>query len=375
MRNSFARQLLEWYARHKRDLPWRRTRDPYRIWLSEILLQQTRVQAAIPYYERFLARFPNVFALASASSDDVLKAWEGAGYYARARNLHRTAQIVANERGGKFPRTVAGLLELPGIGRYTAGAIASIAFRADAPVVDGNVVRVLCRYFGIRADPRAAATRKQLWELAEQLVPTGKAREHNQALMELGATVCLPRNPHCAVCPLRRGCAARKEGLQNELPIKRAKRALPHRIIAAGIIYKGKRILIQQRANAGLLGGLWEFPGGKLEPRESLSECVAREVREELGIQVAVGREIIAVEHAYSHFSITLHAFACRYLGGRVKLRGAQAFKWALADELDDYAFPAANRRIIAALKAEAAPDTAARRTVRRPKDGRRTVR
>lgn len=353
----FSRRLLAWYEQHKRDLPWRRTHDPYRIWLSEILLQQTRVEAVIPYYERFLARFPNVHALAQAPLDDVLKTWEGAGYYARARNMHRAAQVVANERAGKFPRTVEGLLKLPGIGRYTAGAIASIAFRVNAPVVDGNVVRVLCRYFGIRQDPRTSAAQAQLWDLATDLIPPGRAREFNQALMELGATICVPKNPRCLLCPVQANCTARQEGLQNVLPVKRVRRELPHKVIAVGVIWKrtrtgGAQILIQQRLSEGLLGGLWEFPGGKVEEGERLEECVAREVREECGIEVRVGREIIAVEHAYSHFSITLHAFECEFVAGRVKISSAQKFKWVRPEELEQYAFPAANKKIISALAA-----------------------
>lgn len=357
----FSRRLLGWYEKHKRDLPWRRTRDPYRIWLSEILLQQTRVEAVIPYYEKFLARFPDVLALARAPLDDVLKTWEGAGYYARARNLHRAAQVVANERGGKFPRTVEGLLELPGIGRYTAGAIASIAFNVNAPVVDGNVVRVLCRYFGIREDPEAGATQAHLWARASELLPDGHAREFNQALMELGATICLPKNPRCLLCPVQQHCIARQEGLQNMLPVKRARQELPHKIIAVGVIWKraragGARILIQQRLSEGLLGGLWEFPGGKVEAGERLEDCVAREVREELGIEVCVGAEIIAVDHAYSHFSITLHAFECEFVAGRVKISSAQKFKWVKPGELEQYAFPAANKKIIAALLSNRPP-------------------
>lgn len=347
---SFAARLLKWFDKHKRPLPWRKTRDPYRIWLSEILLQQTRVEAVIPYYKNFLERFPDVFALANAPLDDVLKTWEGAGYYARARNLHRTAQVIALERGGKFPRTAAELMELPGIGRYTAGAIASIAFEARAPVVDGNVVRVLCRYFGIREDPKAGATQARLWATAGELLPQKRAGDFNQALMELGATICLPRNPHCLLCPLYKDCFARQDGLQNALPVKRAKQALPHKIIAVGVIHKRGKILIQQRLNEGLLGGLWEFPGGKVEAGESLAECVARECREELGIHVRVGEKITAVDHAFSHFSITLHAFSCEFVTGRIKISSAQKYEWVRPNELEQYAFPAANKKIIAAL-------------------------
>lgn len=347
----FSQKLLAWYGKNKRALPWRKTRNPYRIWLSEILLQQTRVEAVIPYYEKFLARFPDVYALANAPLDAVLKTWEGAGYYARARNLHRTAQIVANERDGKFPRTVEGLLELPGIGRYTASAIASIAFNVNTPVVDGNVARVLCRVYAIREDPKAGATQNKLWETATALLPKGHARDFNQALMELGATICLPKNPRCLLCPVQKDCAARQLGIQNELPVKRAKKELPHKIIAAGVIYKRGKILIQQRLSEGLLGGLWEFPGGKVEAGESLAECVAREVREELGIEIRVGKEILAVDHAYSHFSITLHAFRCEFVAGRVKPASAQNWKWVAPRELEHYAFPAANKKIIQALR------------------------
>lgn len=353
---NLSQQLLSWYAKHKRNLPWRKTRDPYRIWIAEVLLQQTRVETARPYYARFIARFPNVFALADASLEEVLKVWEGAGYYARARHLHRAAQILVRERDGNFPRTIAELDALPGIGRYTAGAIASIAFNADAPVLDGNVMRVLCRYFGLRADTQQHATRERLWRLAAELLPRGRARAWNQALMELGALICRPRHPRCAQCPIHSGCTARQKGWQNELPVKRAKKELPHYEIAVGVIWKPARtspharILIQQRAPTGLLGGLWEFPGGKIEPGEKPAQCVAREIREELGLEVKVREKIAVVKHAYSHFSITLHAFACDYVSGRVRLKGAQAFRWVRPADLSTYPFPAANKKILAQL-------------------------
>ncbi len=226
-RRTFAARLLAWYAKHKRDLPWRRdTHDPYRVWISEIMLQQTQVATVIPYYKRFLARFPNVRALANAKLDDVLKAWEGAGYYARARNLHLAAREIVARFGGQLPSTVDELLTLPGIGRYTAGAIASIAFKRDAPVVDGNVTRVLCRCFNIQHDPKSAATQKELWHLAEILLPRGCAADFNQGLMELGATICTPRNPQCNVCPINRACVARRLGRQDKLPAKSQKKKL-----------------------------------------------------------------------------------------------------------------------------------------------------
>ncbi len=350
-RSSFSRRLLAWYDAGHRDLPWRRTRDPYRIWISETLLQQTQVHTVIPYYRKFLARFPTVRALARAPLDDVLKTWEGAGYYARARNLYRAAQLVVAAHGGRLPRRVDELMRLPGIGRYTAGAIASIAFGADAPVLDGNVTRLLCRYFGLRGDPKTAAVRAELWQLAQGLLPRGRAGDFNQAMMELGATVCTPRAPRCAECPLRRGCTARRTGAQDQLPARTARRSAPHYDIGVGIIWKRGRILIQQRPAHGLLGGLWEFPGGKREAGETFQECVRREVREECNLRVRVRDELAVVAHSYSHFAVTLHAFNCEHVAGRVRLRGAVAFKWVRPRELERYAFPAANRRIIAALK------------------------
>jgi A/G-specific adenine glycosylase len=353
---SFSSRLLEWYARHRRDLPWRRTHDPYRIWVSETLLQQTQVNTVIPYYERFIARFPDIETLASAPLDDVLKAWEGAGYYARARNLHRAArQLVAQAhgRGARVPRSVEELRKLPGVGRYMAGAIASIAFNRDAPILDANVTRVLCRYFAIRGDPENGlnrAAREHLWKLAEDLIPPGRARDFNQALMDLGATVCLPRSPRCEICPVRGACAARRLGLQNELPTKRVKAKRPHYEIGAGVIWKRGRILIQRRPPEGLLGGLWEFPGGKRERGETFERCVRREVREELGIEVKVGEELAVVDHDYSHLSVTLHFYSCEHVRGRVQLLHATAYRWVRPGELKDYAFPAANRKIIARL-------------------------
>lgn len=350
-RKPFAAQLLAWYAKHKRDLPWRReANDPYRVWISEILLQQTQVATVTPYYERFLARFPNVQALANANLDDVLKAWEGAGYYARARHLHRAAQEIVKRFEGKLPGTVDELLTLPGIGRYTAGAIASIAFKQDAPVVDGNVTRVLCRYFNLRGDPKQSATQKQLWQLAEALLPSGRAGDFNQGLMELGATICTPRKPQCQSCPLNQTCAARRLGWQEKLPTKSKKKKLPHYEIAVGIVWKRGKILIAQRPAEKLLGGLWEFPGGHRENNESLPACVRREVKEELAVRVKVGKKIATIDHAYSHFSITLHAFHCRWVSGRPRALGCATWKWVTPRELDDYAFPKANRKVIAML-------------------------
>lgn len=344
--------MLAWYAKHKRDLPWRRdARDPYRVWISEIMLQQTQVATVIPYYKRFLARFPNVRSLAKAKLDDVLKAWEGAGYYARARNLHRAAKEIVARFDGNLPSAIDELLTLPGIGRYTAGAIASIAFQRDAPVLDGNVTRVLCRYFRIEENPKRGKTQKRLWQIAEELLPRGRAGDFNQGLMELGATVCTPRNPQCQACPLNRTCTARRLGIQEKLPAQPQKKKLPHREIAVGVIWKRGKILIAKRFDKDLLGGLWEFPGGHREQDESLQACVRREAKEELGIRVKVEEEFAVVDHAYSHFKITMHAFHCRWMSGRPRAIGCATWKWVSPRELSVYAFPKANRKLIAQLQ------------------------
>ncbi len=349
-RSAFARKLIKWFEANARDLPWRRRRTPYRVWLSEIMLQQTQVDTVIPYFRRFTARFPTVKALADAPLDEVLKVWEGLGYYARARSLHRAAQVVSRELRGRFPKTVEGLMRLPGVGRYSAGAIASLAFGVDAPVLDGNVARVLCRVFAIERDPRDRPTRDELWSLAGSLLPQGQAGKFNEALMELGATVCTPRAPACKACPIAAMCEARRRGLQEQLPVRFARNATPHYDVAAAVIRRNGRILIAQRPLDGMLGGLWEFPGGKRKPGETLEACLRREIAEELRLEIEVGDRITAVKHAYTHFRITLHAFECRVVSGEPKAIGVADFKWVRPGELDRFAFAVTDRKIIRAL-------------------------
>jgi len=351
---AIRRGLLRWYARHGRDLPWRGSGDPdpYAVWVSEVMLQQTQVATVEAYWRRFLRRFPTVRALARARLDAVLKAWEGLGYYGRARNLHAAARQVVAERGGRLPTTAADLAKLPGIGRYTAGAITSIAFGADEAVLDGNVTRVLCRTFAVAADPKTAPTREKLWSLARNLIRAGRAGAVNQAAMDLGATVCLPRGPKCDACPLRRACRAHGSGRQETYPRKSPRKAVPHYDVVAGVVRRRGRILIGRRRPEGLLGGLWEFPGGKVEPGEMHADALAREVREETGVVVRVGRPIATVRHAYSHFRITLRAFACQAVAGRARPIGCDAVKWVRPADLTRYAFPAANAKVLAALRA-----------------------
>ena len=346
-----ARRLIAWYEANARDLPWRRKRTPYRIWLSEMMLQQTQVNTVIPYFERFVARFPSVKTLADAPLQDVLRLWEGLGYYARARNLHRAAQKVSRALGGRFPKTVEGLLALPGVGRYSAGAIASLAFGADVSALDGNVIRVLCRLFAVERDPRKPETREALRSLAESLLPQGQAGEFNEGMMELGATVCIPRAPRCDRCPLASLCQARRRGIQQRLPVKTVRKITPHYDVAAAVIRRNGLILIAQRPLEGMLGGLWEFPGGKREADESLEACLKREIREELGLAIDVSGRLTTVKHAYTHFRITLYAFECRVRSGRPQAVGVRDFKWIRLTDSDRYAFAATDRRIIEKLR------------------------
>ncbi|MBI1258254.1 MAG: A/G-specific adenine glycosylase [Chloroflexi bacterium] len=345
----FAPALLTWYDHLGVELPWRGDPYPYHVWLSEIMLQQTQIETVKPYYERFLAAYPTVEALAAAPLDDVLKLWEGLGYYSRARNLHRAAQQIAS---GGFPQTVEGLLELSGVGRYTAGAIASIAFGVRAPVLDGNVIRVFSRLLDLADDVTQESTKVKLWQIAERWLPDARVGDYNQALMDLGRLICKPRSPLCAQCPIRESCAAFAHGTQNERPVKAAKAETPHYDVTAGIIWNNRgEVLIAQRPLDGLLGGLWEFPGGKQEPGESLEECLKRELREELAIEVEVGDLFTRVKHGFTHFKITLHAFTCQYVSGEPQRIGVKDWKWVTPEQFDAYSFGKADRQVIAALR------------------------
>ncbi len=348
---NIRRSLLEWYRRRRRDLPWRRTSDPWRIWVSEVMLQQTRVGTVIPYYTSFVERFPDIRALAEAREDDVLKAWEGLGYYARARNLHRAARVVVREHGGRVPDDPERFRALPGAGEYITAAVQSIAFGRPMAVVDGNVRRVIARLYALDAPADTAAGRRAVAERARALLAPRTPGDFNQAMMELGATVCLPRAPRCDACPLRRPCRARALGEPERWPARRSRRRPPLRRVAVGVVVRRGRVLITRRASRGLLGGLWEFPGGAIEAGESPREACEREIREETGLDVQVAEHVARVSHAYSHFRVELDVFLCRSARGRVRLDGPVAFRWVTPDELDDFAFPGANRKFIPALR------------------------
>ena len=352
VKDSFSKALCAWFETNGRNLPWRETQDPYHIWLSEIMLQQTQVATVMSYYPRFLKRFPNIKTLAQAPEDRVLKLWEGLGYYARCRNMHRSAQIIVEKHKGKFPQTLDEVVALPGIGRSTAGAILTFSFGHKHPLLDGNVKRVLCRLYNVDEAPQKSAVEKALWAFSKTLLePTNDPWTHNQAIMELGATVCTPNKPKCEQCPVQSLCDAFSEKTQTERPVKVAKKKTPHHHIGVGVISrKDGRILIQRRPPQGLLGGLWEFPGGKQEDHETVEETVKREITEELEIEVEVGELIAIVKHAYSHFKITLHAYHCCYMSGDPTPRAATDCRWVPLEQLEEYAFPKANKRILDVL-------------------------
>jgi A/G-specific adenine glycosylase len=343
---SIAQKLIAWFSAHKRDLPWRRDPTPYAVWVAEIMAQQTRLESMLPYYQRWMARFPTLEDLASATQQDVLNLWEGLGYYSRARNLHKAAQIVVQENEGELPGDAQSLRSLPGIGPYTAGAIASIAFGLDEPIVDGNIKRVLARVFMVEEPVDSTAGEKHIWALASEHLPSGQAREYNQALMEVGARVCLPRNPDCSHCPIQADCQAYSKGLQANYPRRKPKAKIPHHNVAAAVIRKGARVLIAQRAQDDMFGGMWEYPGGKQKDGESLKSCLKREIKEELGVKIKVKDEIGIFNTTYTHFSVTLHAFECQLDGGRPRPIEVDDLRWVTLDELDDFPMSKLDRLI-----------------------------
>jgi mutator protein MutT len=421
------RLLLAWFRKNRRDLPWRRTADPYRIWVAEVMLQQTQVATVAPYYARFLARFPTVEALAGASDQAVLKMWQGLGYYRRAMNLRAAARAVVRDHGGRIPADPAAFAALPGVGRYTCGAVLSIAFGWRLAALDGNAVRVIARWLALTQTVDRPATREKLWSAAEALVPErgavpfsrrcekgavplsggsleqltvgcsensrggqscpprhgtpghgrsagGKTARRaacekgavpffsnppgdwNQAVMELGATVCLPRGPRCGQCPVRRHCLAAAKGIQDRIPARRRRKPIPHIEVGAGIIWRRGRVLLCKRRAGAMLGGLWEFPGGKRRPGESVRRCIRRELIEECALPVTVGKHLIDVTHTYTHLRVTLRVYHCRAGPGRVKLLGCDDARWVRPQDIPRYPLPAADVKILEALGVPAHP-------------------
>ncbi len=344
--DEVARRLLTWFDASHRDLPWRRTRDPYRILLAECLLQRTRVASGIPYYERFLARFPDVTSLAAASEDDVLRAWEGLGFYRRARNLHAAARVISERHGGRIPTDYDSLAALPGIGPYTAGAVASIAFGARVPAVDGNATRVLARLFCIEADVTRGDARRLVWALASDLVPASRPGAFNQALMELGATVCTPASPSCERCPLESLCLARAAGVEEALPRVSRRAKSPEVRVAFALVTSGARVLLAHRPASGLLGGLWSLPGGEVRARSGPSDLRAL-VAEQTGLRVGVGARAAPVAHTFSHKKWKGAVFRCTSRSSRPPSHSA---RFVRLDELRDLPLVSFHRRILSKL-------------------------
>lgn len=346
---SITSRLLRWYRHHARALPWRTQRNPYRVWISEVMLQQTRVDSVIPYYRRWMTSFPTVQSLARASESEVLAIWEGLGYYARARNLRQAARRVVTKYGGDIPADLESLRSLPGIGRYTAGAIASIAFGLDTPVLDGNVRRVLARVFDVSLPADSGAGERQLWRLAEQNLPPGRAADYNQALMDLGATVCLPRDPDCAHCPLRRGCQALEHGTTDSRPVLRARRPTPVYDLGAAVVLQRGRVLLAKRQSEGLLGGLWEFPNARItsvirggKPSVGFAAGVAHFY----GLRVRPDGLLRQVSHAYTHFRVRVQAHSCELIA----LRPKRGLRWVRLADLAGYPMGKVDRQIALSL-------------------------
>ena len=359
-----AAKLLPWYRRTRRRLPWRSVSgapDPYRVWVSELMLQQTRVETVGPYFVRFIERFPDLERLAGASEAEVLALWSGLGYYSRGRALHRGARILVQERNGRFPDDVEGWMALPGVGRYTAGAIVSIAFGKPAPILDGNVARVLTRLYGLRGDPRAGTLNGDLWRLAERILPSRSISDFNQALMELGALICTPRSPRCLLCPLREDCVANREGLQLILPELQARRKAIRVVMAAAVVEKSKKILFYRRTRTALLKDLWELPLGECGEGETPREAVAREARGTYGLALEVGEEVARVKHSIMNRRITLYAFEAELATGRTAFTPALEgeYRWVRRDGVSALAMSSMVRKVLEKI------DTGSRRSAK----------
>jgi A/G-specific adenine glycosylase len=345
---DLRRRLLGWYRRRKRDLPWRRTTDPYAIWISEIMLQQTTVGAVIPYYDRWLKAFPDIRSLAAAPLRKVLKTWQGLGYYARARNLHAAAKLFVKHHGGCIPEDYETLRSAPGFGPYTTAAVLSLAYGKPYPVLDANVRRVMMRLLGL---PGLADGRhdKVISARLEELIARKSPGDFNQAMMELGALVCRSRSPLCPGCPVQAFCTAFAKGKQEVIP--RQKKVSYRKIEAVvGIIEDGRRVLIQQRPAAGLLAGLWEFPGGKMRNGEGRIRTLAREIHEETGAEISEARFFMTVDHSYTQYRVTLHAFRCAIKMGQLPGDGSR-LKWVRLRDLRKYPFPSGSAKIIRGLE------------------------
>ena len=347
---DIGRELLVWYDRNARSLPWRESHDPYRVWVSEVMLQQTRVDTVIPYYRAWLEAFPDIQHLAAANERQVMQLWEGLGYYSRARNMLKTARLLVEQQAGRFPDTVAELKKLPGIGDYIAGALASIAFGRNEVALDGNGLRVLARLAAFDRPVNETAGKGAIRKLMQSMLPPGRAGDFNQAIMDLGATICVPRAPLCDECPLKAHCRAYEDHSQDIFPVKIKKKPVPQYAVVAAVIRKGDRVLVDKRRADGLLGGLWEFPGGKVEEGEDLHSALVREIQEELGVDIAVHEALGTYRHAYTHFKVVVTTFEAEILRGEPAALAADEIQWVKPAELDQYPMGKVDRLIAHSL-------------------------
>jgi A/G-specific adenine glycosylase len=345
-------QLMRWFERVGRDLPWRKDYHPYHVWISEIMLQQTQMERGVTFFYRWIEELPDIGSVAAASEEKIMKLWEGLGYYARARNLHKAAKEMVKKYSGELPQEHSTLLTLPGIGPYTASAIASIAFNQDYPVVDANVERVFSRLFDIDTPLKEKDSQKRIEALALQLLPTGKSRQFNQALMEFGGILCTPKKPQCPRCPIAKQCLSLLRGVVNERPIPvKGKQIIPIEMVT-GVLVSSQRVFIQKRLAHDIWGGLWEFPGGRVEEGETLEEAVAREYLEETEFQVEVCEKITTVIHHYTRYKVILHCYICKLLSSKkAVLHAAQEAKWIAVEELQDFGFPAGHRKLLSYIE------------------------
>ncbi len=346
-RRSLQRRLLGWFAKHARDLPWRRSRDVYHVWISEIMLQQTQVKTVEPYFHWFVAAFPSIADLAAASEDAVLRRWEGLGYYRRARHLHAAAKQIVDDHHGQFPRDIKAVRDLPGIGRYTAGAILSIAFDDRHPILEANTVRLIARLIGYRGDPKSSAGQRVLWDAAERLLPRKKAGTFNQALMELGSLVCTPKSPQCMACPVANSCVAAQKGLQDRIPPPKAKPQTEALREASVVVRRRGRVLVRRCGADERWAGLWDFPRFEIgaENGSRLRREIATNVERLTGVAIRPGPQIATIKHGVTRFRITLECFEADYVDGAAHGRRKQ-LKWLRPKELGGYPLSTTGRQI-----------------------------
>lgn len=352
--HALQNALLHWFQENSRDLPWRRTYAPYHIWISEIMLQQTQMDRAVSYFSRWLHHFPDIASLAAAREQEVLRLWEGLGYYSRARNILRTADLLQRHYNDTLPEDHGALLRLPGIGPYTAGAIMSLAFNRDQPLVDANVERLFSRLFDLASPVKEKNSQAFIWQKATELLPRGKARFFNQALMELGALICLPRSPRCGQCPIQEHCKALQMDITDQRPVPGRKQEQIAIDMVTGVLWHRGRIFIQKRMADDIWPGLWEFPGGVMEKGEGPEEALVREYREETEFLIHGMKKITTIKHNFTRYRVTMHCYSCRLQNSNTRpvLHAAQDYRWASPNDLEALAFPAPHRRLITLLQA-----------------------